>query len=1210
MYSLRRKMLCLILAIVTFCCSGILPNLNFGSGKKEVTTANAASSTLFGFIADSNLRTASADYESVVAQNNPVGVYNGVAWRNDIIYSRIVLYTKGVAVSNVTVTVGEFTNAAGDKLPADSVKVSFIHDTYDHMYGVDVADVIWNSTTEDIPAETLKSVWVTIEIPRDAKVGVYSGSINVTADDGSSLSFPHNVEVIGLTRLDGAENDVQLELWTFPYAVDRYYSGKTSDEYFYGATDGIPVDPMDGIGKLCNIYLNDEFEEQRRGHLELYAKAGGRAITTTCVEDPWGSQTPDPYPSMIKWTKKADGTFAFDYSDFDKWVQMNLDYGIDGQIKTFSIISWHGIITYYDEATETTKADWVPVRINKGTDQNPVYEANPDWAPIWTEFLRDYMAHTKEKGWFDMTYMALDERELPEVKAALDLVKSITDENGKSFKVSLATNWNGSESEYYRIDDLSYAYQLGNQHKFPVKESATARKENGQLTTIYTCGSQCNSLICTPAENYFGFLNMSKFNVDGFLRWALDAFNEHPLETGDGTVHPSGDIFLIYPSDVGDTSGKPRSSIRFEKMTEGLRMFSKIKTMRSYSAEISNKIDEILAKLCMPYYDNKEIINAETGVHYNYYSVLGYIDASGNKVPCEIDFATQVNAAVAELNALARKFSLQTLVDEAKWEKATPLTSAISAAEAILNNSQATDNDINLGYQALNAAMDEYNLDEIAEISANDVVGWEGATPEYDARGAKSTIVKDGGQARINYNGKLNGAFSIENGNTVSVKFSVGMHEASSKSHTQEWESSSFFVILRDFATQNELMRVKVKINNTNGESNPIDVIPNAVEGQEGLNWDVIGYNNGIYQTGYKWIKGSPTLDNQFEFAFNTTDLMMSNVYNETTYVYNFEPIVDNVGSATEIGCGAWYYDQVKNKLNGVKYICFDIQGNGGFDKNTDVIVTEINGQSLANDGSAFNAKGMTATLGETAATVEAGSSYQVPFTAKHLWNNDGGVQYSIKWSGAATQTEKEGLVFNPTVAGEYNVTVTASHVYFGNVSKSFDVTVNGVDMTIYGSSIRKIDSALRFMARVNKADYQAFIDQGCTVEVGIIAIKSSLSQDLTLDTEKVLNIKMENKVINGDYILFNGVITDFPKAAYGDDITARVYIKITDNGSTVIQYSEIMEKNFLEVATAELADVSETNVGEYVNEVTIGGQQKWSKYTQAQIDLLESYFE
>lgn len=58
---------------------------------------------------------------------------------------------------------------------------------------------------------------------------------------------------------------------------------------------------------------------------------------------------------MVKWTKKADGKWSFDYTDFDKWVTFNKDVmKIGDKIVCYSIAPWTNSVVYYDEATKTT----------------------------------------------------------------------------------------------------------------------------------------------------------------------------------------------------------------------------------------------------------------------------------------------------------------------------------------------------------------------------------------------------------------------------------------------------------------------------------------------------------------------------------------------------------------------------------------------------------------------------------------------------------------------------------------------------------------------------------------------------------------------------------------------------------------------------------------------------------------------------------------
>ena len=86
-------------------------------------------------------------------------------------------------------------------------------------------------------------------------------------------------------------------------------------------------------------------------YMESLAHAGQKVITTTLIHDPWNSQTHDVYSTMIKWTKKKNGSWSYDYTIFDKWVSYMTALGIDRVIECYSMIPWNLKFYYYDEAS-------------------------------------------------------------------------------------------------------------------------------------------------------------------------------------------------------------------------------------------------------------------------------------------------------------------------------------------------------------------------------------------------------------------------------------------------------------------------------------------------------------------------------------------------------------------------------------------------------------------------------------------------------------------------------------------------------------------------------------------------------------------------------------------------------------------------------------------------------------------------------------------
>ena len=76
-----------------------------------------------------------------------------------------------------------------------------------------------------------------------------------------------------------------------------------------------------------------------------------------------------------------------------------------------------------------------------------------------------------------------------------------------------------------------------------------------------------------PAESEWLPLFAAANGYDGFLRWAYHSWVENPLVSTDFTSWPSGDCFLIYPGN--------RSSVRWERLRDGIEGFEKIRLLRA-----------------------------------------------------------------------------------------------------------------------------------------------------------------------------------------------------------------------------------------------------------------------------------------------------------------------------------------------------------------------------------------------------------------------------------------------------------------------------------------------------------------------------------------------------------------------------------------------------------------------------------------------------
>lgn len=228
-----------------------------------------------------------------------------------------------------------------------------------------------------------------------------------------------------------------------------------------------------------------------------------------------------------------------------------MSMGIDRQINCFSMIPWKLSFQYFDQASNTMK--FLDTKV--GTEEYNDY---------WRTFLKDFAAHLKQKGWFEITTIAMDERPM----GAMQQVIKLVNEADPGFKVALAGNY------HKEIESGLYDYCVASGQFFPA-DVLSARKAAGKISTVYTC--------CTePYPNTFSFsptaeavwlpLYASAKGFDGYLRWAYNSWTENPLPDTRFHTWAAGDCYLVYPGG--------RSSIRMERLVEGIQMFEKIRILR------------------------------------------------------------------------------------------------------------------------------------------------------------------------------------------------------------------------------------------------------------------------------------------------------------------------------------------------------------------------------------------------------------------------------------------------------------------------------------------------------------------------------------------------------------------------------------------------------------------------------------------------------
>ena len=483
-----------------------------------------------------------------VAQKNEATLH---AWKGERANIQAVLYSKSdQGMLSVRMTEWQKNGKATGVKGGDARFVNYvITDDYvscgNHPMTLPqwlVADVIDQDKPHAVPAMETRPVWCTIEVPRDIEAGEYTTALEVVDEDGNvvkSLALTINVNSHSLPTV--AEQKFHLDFWQQPYAISRYYGVERWSEEHY---------------------------EALRPYLQALGRAGQRVVSAILFYEPWGEQTHDLFDPMVQTTKKSNGTWEYDYTVFDRYVELCAEYGITKQINCFSMLPWDMSFRYFDEASGSYKT------------LSTTY-SSAEYRELWTNFLTAFKAHLQQKGWFEKTVIAVDER------GEAAMLKAHEIANALGFKMALAGNYHGSLSDILH----DKCVQLGQEHHFTAAQLAD-RKSKNRVTTFYTSCANSEPNIYTnsyPAEAAYLPIYAAKMNLDGYLHWAWCNWDEHPLTDSRFRKFGSGDTYCYYPGN--------RSSVRFERLIEGIHQYEKIQILREEYKNDENKLADLQALL-------------------------------------------------------------------------------------------------------------------------------------------------------------------------------------------------------------------------------------------------------------------------------------------------------------------------------------------------------------------------------------------------------------------------------------------------------------------------------------------------------------------------------------------------------------------------------------------------------------------------------------
>jgi hypothetical protein len=507
---------------------------------------SAVSRGLHASVVSTDIRFVRSEVPKVAQQNT----WSGTAWKGERLSLQLVLWSTD-SITKVNTKIADFKSDSGHTLPSTAATINFVKYVITDEFGAGcgyrkpedfasslAADILEPVNSYSIKGQEARPIWVTIDIPENAVAGSYNSVFTLNMEGQEKKKFNLNLKVVDQVLPAATNWKFHLDLWQNPYAVSRFHDVKPwSQEH---------------IALLKPI-------------MKRLADAGQKVITVSLNKRPWGGQTFDQFEAMIEWKKKKDGTWKYDYTIFDTWIQLMMDLGVKNQISCYSMVPWGNEFYYFDEKENKE----IKIKAAPGTKE---YE------DLWIPFLEQFKAHMEQKGWNKITRIAMDERSPAEMKAMLQLLNKYAPE----FGVSFADNHKSYKLYPNDLKDMSVAFG------HPVDAvDLEQRRANDYISTHYVCCSDSFPNTFTfspPAEGVFiGWYTMAA-NFDGFLRWAYNSWTEKPLHDSRFRAWPAGDTYIVYPNN--------RTSIRFETLREGIQDAEKIRIIREDLLK-NNRLDDL-----------------------------------------------------------------------------------------------------------------------------------------------------------------------------------------------------------------------------------------------------------------------------------------------------------------------------------------------------------------------------------------------------------------------------------------------------------------------------------------------------------------------------------------------------------------------------------------------------------------------------------------
>jgi len=468
-----------------------------------------------------------------------------------------VIVTAGSDISKLAVKVSPVTGSLGVMPRVEAQFLGFIlvekgapNTPPEHLIAqapAGLPDPILEMKLVSVKAGRNQPVWLTIFVPKQTAPGTYTATVEILADS-ESATVPLSVRVHPVTLPD--ERTLYLTNW-------------------FSASN------------IAGAHGLEKWSEPFWKMLEAYA---------WCMADHRQNVVITRIFELITARDDGNGNLTFDFSLFDRWVELFKRAGVIGIIEG-------GHLAGRGEWEAKDFDAYRPVTANPdgSVQKNPPVKATSDEERRFlSQFLPALQKHLEEKNWSDIYLQHLTDEPIAVNAESYKKLASFVREFApklRTIDASMCTEIAGSIDIWVPLPPELEAKLSFFQE----------RKKLGDDVWFYTClvprGKYMNRFLDYPLveTRLLHWMNF-KYGLTGYLHWGLNHWHGDPFKDVPDDILPPGDSHIVYPGKRG-----PLSSIRLEALRDGVEDYELLKLLGKKNPKKARRICDSVVRTMTDY---------------------------------------------------------------------------------------------------------------------------------------------------------------------------------------------------------------------------------------------------------------------------------------------------------------------------------------------------------------------------------------------------------------------------------------------------------------------------------------------------------------------------------------------------------------------------------------------------------------------------------